>query len=79
MTAIWPETEDVIGFGLIGGAVCGLVVVGGLAVRRELRIRRRLAEIQPLPNAKVLQVAQSAGEHETGDAATCGVSMTKVA
>jgi hypothetical protein len=75
-SAIWPEVEDVIGYGLIGG---GLLATAAWWARRELRIRRRLAEIQPLPTRYIPTADQAVGEHDTTDAAMSGSSTAKVA
>lgn len=57
VSSVWPAAEPVIGAGLLGFVVsCALVAM----LRRELRIRRRLAAIQPRPGPIHLDDAAAA-------------------
>lgn len=49
-SSIWPALDDAAPYVLGGAAVLALAVA---AVRREIRIRRRLRAIQPLDRTKV--------------------------
>jgi hypothetical protein len=44
----WPVVDDVASIGVAAAAFSAVIALGARAVRRELRIRRRLSDIQPL-------------------------------
>jgi hypothetical protein len=61
-SSLWPASDAPIAIGLLAAAVTG---VASAAVRRELRIRRILAGIRPLP-------AQNTPDAEAAPAASSG-------